>query len=332
LHKLFMQHRFKIVSPISNRNFESWEVNPNLHRDSRANHLSYELIAKLASRVDSALYNKVRLMDQNDVDFYVKADQWVNFSRGWFLSGPYESYLAWPKEREEEIYQEVNNYFRAFIETVNHKGWRDRKDRWSDSSKKKSILQSSTHFKALIDLYGEVHHRINKSGSIITVKEFKVIMAPFKWVDWIDQDLKKMYGGGGEKGRTSLFIWMFDALKTKQSYPLTSVMSKTIKSIPGKGILAPPKKSDIIVKGNWPTIRRSVYFKSERPYNARKKPSWILMDDKGETYNFLKIKSNEECELQYDSRMDKIKSFSVSVIWSNASSTNATSTVKIVND
>jgi DGQHR domain-containing protein len=331
LHKLFMQHRFKIASPISNRNFEEWEKKPNEHRDSRANHLSYELIAKLACREDSALNNKVKLLDQNEGDFYVKADQWVNFSRGWFLSGPYESFLAWPKDRDEDIYQEVNNYFRAFIETVNHKEWRDGKERWSESSKRKSILQSSTHFKALIDLYDEVHHRIRKSGKIITTTEFKVIMAPFKWVDWIDQDLRKMYSGGGEKGRTSLFIWMFDALKSKVSHPLNAVMSKTIKSEPGKGILAPPKKSEIIVHGEWPTKTKSVQFKSERPKNARKKPTWILMDEKGETYNFLKIKSNEECELQYDSRMDKIKYFKISVIWSNASSTNATSTVKIIN-
>jgi DGQHR domain-containing protein len=331
LHKLFMQHRFKIPSPITNRNFEDWEKSPNEYRDSRANHLSYELIAKLASRQDSALHNKVKLLDQNEIDFYVKADQWVNFSRGWFLSGPYESYLTWPKDRDEDIYQEVNNYFKAFIETVNHKGWRDGKERWSDSSKKKSILQTSTHFKALIDLYSEVHHRIRKSGNIISIAEFKVIMAPFKWVDWLNKDLKKMYGGGGEKGRTSLFIWMFDALKTKDSHPMKAVMSKTIKSIPGKGILAPPDKSEIIVKGNWPTKSKSVQFKSVRPPNARKKPEWLLMDDAGETYSFLKIKSNEECELQYDSRMDKIKYFKVSVIWSNASSTNATSTLKITN-
>ena len=140
-----------------------------------------------------------------------------------------------------------------------------------------------------------------------------------------------MYGGGGEKGRTSLFIWMYDALKTRESHSLRSVMSDRIRSEAGKGILAPPQKSEIIIKGDWPTKTKSVYFKSERPLNARRKPSWMIMDDKGETYNFLKIKSNEECELQYDQRMDKIKSFTVTVIWSNASSSNATSKLKIVN-
>ena len=330
LHKLFMQHRFQIKSPIPNRNFEEWEMDPDTYRDSRANHLSYELVARLASNKESVLFNKIRLIDQNNEDYYVKADQWLNFSRSWFLSGPYSNITVWTKDKEHEIFHEVNNYFKAFIETVNHDGWDDKRDRWSKTSKRKSILQSSTHFKALIDLFSQVHHRIKKKKSIISVEEFKLILAPFKWVDWIDTDIKKMFGGGGEKGRSSLFIWMHDALNTKESHPYNLVMNNKIKSVAGQGIFAEPKKSEIKFIDGWPTLRgKTLTFISKRPINARRKPTWSLTDDKGETYNFLKINSNEECELNYDPIMDKVKHFKISVIWSNASSINATTTITI---
>jgi DGQHR domain-containing protein len=332
LHKLFMQHRFKIASPISNRNFEEWENISKFNKDSRANHLCYELIAKLASRPESALFAKAKLLDQNLEDFYVKADQWVNFSRSWFLSGPYDTITQWPKSREEDIFQEVNNYFTAFISTVNHNGWRDKKERWTDTQRNKSILQSSTHFKVLIDLFSEVHPRIKRSGNIITKDEFMKILVPFKWVDWTSKELKAAFGGGGEKGRTSLFIWMSDALKTKVSHPLKDVMSKTIRSEAGKGILAPPAKSTIDYKGTWPTKNKSILLSSPRPINARRKPEWIVMDNQGETYDVLKIRSNGEAELPYFDGIDKLKYLQISIQWANASSIIATTTIKLTNN
>jgi DGQHR domain-containing protein len=331
LHKLFMQHRFKISSPISNRNFENWEANPNQFKDSRANNMSYELIAKLASRDNSALFDKVKLLDQNEGDFYIKADQWVNYSRNWFIHGPYESFLTWPLERHDDIYEEVNNYFQAFIRTVNHNGWRDKKDRWTNTTRNKSILQSSTHFKVLVDLYSEVHVRAKVGKAIITIDAFMKILAPFKWVDWTSKELKSTFGGGGEKGRTSLYIWMYDALKTKESHRLKEVMSSSIKSIPGKGILAPPDKPKLSINHEWPTKSKPVTFYSERPINARRKPEWIIMDNYEETYNILKIKSNGEAELSYFEGIEKIRFFKVTVQWGNAASSNATNTLKINN-
>ncbi len=125
---------------------------------------------------------------------------------------------------------------------------------------------------------------------------------------------------------------MFDALKSKESHPVKAVMSKNIKSEPGKGILSPPLKSEIYFESNWPSKITSVLIKSERPINARKKPTWIISDDKGETYNdILKIRNNSECTLEYGQFMDHIKSFRITVIWSNASNTNATSYIDIYN-
>jgi len=332
LHKLFMQHRFKIASPITNRNFEEWENKSKFNKDSRANHLSYELIAKLASRHESALFGKIKLLDQNQEDFYIKADQWVNFSRTWFINGPYDTITQWPKSREEEIFNEVNNYFLAFISTVNHSEWKDKKERWTNTQRNKSILQSSTHFKVLIDLFSEVHPRIKRSGDVITKDEFMRILIPFKWVDWTSKELKAAFGGGGEKGRTSLYIWMSDALKAKVSNSFKDVMSKTIRSQVGKGILAPPAKSTIDYKGTWPTKNNSIILSSPRPWNARRKPEWIVMDNQGETYEILKIRSNGEAELPYFDGIDNLKYLNISIQWANASSTIATTTIKLSNN
>ena len=326
LHKLFMQHRFQIPSPNTKRDFSPWIESSISQIDSRANHFSYELICRLASDKNSILRDKIKILEQNDnSEYYVKADQWVNYARAWFLSGgPYSNISIWTKEREIDIFNEVNAYFKAFIETVNHNGWKDGKERWPSHSRNRSLLQSSTHFKVLIDLYSEVYFRITNSREVKHVNDFKKILAPFKNVDWIDIELKKMFGGGGEKGRTSLYIWMFDALKSKESHP--------VKSEPGKGILSPPKKSEITVQGNWPSKSEDVVFKSVRPINARKKPTWIISDDKNETYNdILKIKNSNESVLEYQSFMDKIKSFRVTIIWSNASNVNATSYYDIYN-
>lgn len=331
LHKLFMQHRFKISSPVSNRNFESWENMAKPHKDSRANHLSYELLARLASNNDSGLFDKIKILDQNQAtDFYVKADQWVNYARNWFIHGPYSQNTKWNQNNAEDIYKEVNNYFKALIQTVNHSGWRDGKPRWPDTFRNKSLLQSSTHFKVLIDLFIDVYSRLKpKSNGIYEIDNFMEVLAPFKWVDWIDPNFKKMFGGGGEKGRSSLYIWMLDALSAKESYPLRTVMAETIRSQAGQGILAPPAKSEIIVQGTWPKLNQPIIFTSTRPVNARRKPLWIFQDDKGNINDVLKIHNNNECFLHYEPYLDKLKYFKITVTWSNASSTSATSEIKI---
>lgn len=334
LHKLFMQHRFKIPSPIPKRNFEPWEADPANLRDSRANHLSYELIAKLASRRESPLFNKVRLFEQNDSKHhYVKADQWVNYSRAWFLGGPYGDLQIWDRSKEEVMYAEVRNYFQAFIGTVNHGAWDDNKDRWPDQWRYRSLLQNSTHFMVLIKLFPEVYSRVKYSaGDGITIEAFSKVLCPFKWVDWIDSDLKKRFGGGGEKGRTNLYVWMSDALKCKESHNRRAVMSENIKSVPGKGILAPPENPTIEVNGSWPSKSRVVRFYSKRPINARPKPSWEIMDQDGNSYNdLLKPINNEECILPYQPLLDNIDNFKITVKWSNSHSKDGTSSIRIHN-
>ena len=71
----------------------------------------------------------------------------MNYARSWFLSGgPYSNIVIWNEKRDIDIYNEVNSYFIAFIETVNHSNWKDGKERWPKTTRNKSLLQSSSEF------------------------------------------------------------------------------------------------------------------------------------------------------------------------------------------
>jgi hypothetical protein len=86
LHTLFMQYRFSIPSAIKSRDFKPWENEPTKSINSRANNLSYELLALLSSKKNSPLFNMVNFLEQNIVSDkiakVVSADQWVNYTIG----------------------------------------------------------------------------------------------------------------------------------------------------------------------------------------------------------------------------------------------------------
>ena len=53
---------------------------------------------------------------------------------------------------------------------------------------------------------------------IISKEDFIKVLNVFKWVDWTNRDLKKVFGGGGEKPRRSLEAWMSDAILNGEMY------------------------------------------------------------------------------------------------------------------
>ena len=126
---------------------------------------------------------------------------------------------------------------------------------------------------------------------------------------------------------------MYDALKAKVSHPENAVMSKNIKSVPGKGIMAPPSASPIKVSGSWPKPGKPMILISERPYNARTKPTWSFFDKKGLPYNDVLITSNDDtkgvCGIPHSELFDEISEFKVTVSWANATDPPGTTSVKI---
>ena len=309
LHELFMQHRFSIDHTKTKRkfrdytktNFENAEnqgwSNDWIH--SRANHLSYEILAMLAKK--GPLKNKVRFLPQNENNksIMVSADQWVNYARDWFYAGAYkykgednENYILNPSAGENKMilrdvfFKEVLNYFEAWVENCNHKDWEDGRPRWTENSRNKGLIQKKTFFIILLELYNLTYlktknnKRMHGESGILTKADFLETLKPFKWVDWTDRELQGTYPASGEKGRRSLEAWMSDAIINAKSYGLDGVHNPKIKSQPGKGITSYLSKPslEITSTNSWPTKNKNVELTSKRPFNSRYESKWFVSD------------------------------------------------------
>ena len=360
LHELFMQHRFSIDHPTNiKRKFrdytmvlpedcesKGWSLDDWKH--SRANHLAYEVLAKLAK--SGPLKDRVQFLPQNEENnlIYITADQWVNYARTLFerkcytyKNGEISDYIFKPtiQENKKELidlfYDEINNYFIAWVNICNHRKWPDKKDRWVEETRGKAIIQRKTHFIILIELYSLVrdhafrYKKSNNLGGIIKVEEFMEILKPFKWVDWRSKDLENTYPGSGEKGRRSLEVWMADAIINGIQYSANQIENTEIKSKPGQGItsLLDIPSIEIISSNTWPEKNKPVIFRSKRPWNARYESTWKVEDENEDTKAEGKVSTSKHLEpmyaefiLKHESYMDDIflKKLIIRVDWKNS--------------
>jgi DGQHR domain-containing protein len=326
LHTLFMQHRFQIPSPTAKRDFtKGWESDASLHA-SRSNHLSYECAAYLAAHNGGPLYNRIKILDQNSSQLAImQASQWLDFSRSWFSDG--NIYGRGCPESQSEINQEVENYFTAFVNTCNHGGWADKKDRWCLKASPKGLVQRTGPSQVLLKIYPTAWNKakaIDPSLCPIPVESFEKVLQPFTWVDWLDPRLRA-YASSGEKGRSALRIWLQTAIINEESFDLDQVMSDTVKSKPGKGILSPPANCKIIsVKGNmWPSPGKPVKLQANRPYHSLPTSSWMWEDNTGVNRTptdseFISSKEDKAVvEVRYSSWMKDVDTITIRVDWRN---------------
>lgn len=358
LHELFMQHRFYIDHTNVKRKFlnytrttlfdaekEGWAAE---WEHSRANHLSYEILALLAK--DGPLKDRIQFLKQNKRDnrLLVKADQWVNYARDWFFNAfryrgeEIDNYLAIPDETiemslRELFFKEVKNYFDAWVQTCNHDEWTDNKNRWTNSSQNKSLLEKQTHFIILIELFN-LTHRLAKEKKrechepgILRVSDFARILTPFKYVDWIHTDIINTYPGSGEKGRRSLEAWMSDALISGVQRNQDEVLDSNIKSKPGAGItsfLAHPE-IEVSSSHSWPSKNNPIIVKSKRPWNARYVSKWDVwaMQHSGEEIQVIETKLKvskhmpplmARCSIGHQKIMDDSLKLRIRVSWFNS--------------
>jgi len=327
LHTLFMQHRFKIPSPTSSRNFsEGWESGKPEFYNSRANHLSYECAAYLASNEGGPLYNRIKILDQNSSHFPItQATQWLDFSRSWFSDG--SIYGPGCPETQDEINEEVENYFKAFVNTCNHGEWQDKKNRWCLKTSPKGLLQKMGPSQALLRMYPTVWSKAKEIESEIVpipVNVFEEVLKPLKWVDWLDPRMKR-YSASGEPPRTSLRIWLTTAIINVESYSFEEVMSETLKSKPGRGILAPPGNCKItsVDDRKWPAPGKPVILRAKRPHHARTTSSWMWRDNDGQNRtptNSQSIQASNdiaEVVIRFSEWMKNIESLDITVDWEN---------------
>lgn len=349
LHSLYMRYKFNIPSPQAKKDFSKWQHNLEDYKDARANCLSYQLAALMASRADSALQNRIQLLEQNQPRFsVVKADQWVLFSRNWFLNtGPYANYNRYSEGQMDMIYEEVNAYFQAFIATCNHNEWPQRIPRWSINTFNKGLIQRHTHFSVLINLYPIVYNQCKikfatNENTLIDQTAFKEVLKVFKWVDWINNDLFTVYGGGGESGRSNLLVWMEDAISYSGAIEATEdqVMNREIRSVPGQGILAPPANTTIEFvnrdKNNNIQSSNKIVLISSRPFNSRHKSLWYAYDDQGTNHlpegkNIRAENNFATFELNYEDWMKNSEIITIRVEWFNAANESAFGEIQIEN-
>ena len=290
LHTLFMQHRFGIPSPTGKRDFKTpWnETNPDT-RNSRANHLSYECAAYLASNKDGPLFNRIKILDQNSSQMaIIKASQWVDFSRSWFGEG--SIYEPGCGMNQEEINQEVENYFTALVNTCNHlDSWKeetsDGRQRWCLKANPKGLIQRHGPSMSILKLYPTAWGLAKaKAGQMkpIPVEIFEEVLSPLKWVDWLDSRLRSTFLTGGERGRNALRIWMEDAILNGVMFGYGEVMADDIHSEAGKGILSSPGDGDITVveKKAWPYGGKPLVIRATRPSNTLPTSMWTIIDSK----------------------------------------------------
>lgn len=329
LHTLYMQHRFSIPSPLGKRDFSRPFELPNgdiSNVNSRANHLSYECAAYLAANTAGPLWNSIKILDQNSGNgTIITASSWVDYSRFWFAEGG----IYGPRcaENQTTINTEVENYFTAFIDTCNHGGWTDGKNRWVGQGRGKSLLERHSPSNALLRIYPEVLRLArNKfpTSSPISKSEFKKILEPLTWVDWIDPKLIQKYNSSGERPRTALRIWMEEAVKNGVSYSLKDVMSEEIKSKPGKGILSAPGKSKIslVSQNGWPTRHKPVEIIATQPKNSLPTANWFIEDSEGinrtgDNANIVARNGTVTLKISYAPYMDDITSLKLRVDWYN---------------
>ena len=344
LHTLFMQHRFKIPTNGGTRDFQKWDDDDDKTFDSRQNNLAYECAAWLAANEGGPLYNRIRFLEANQPNFtIIKANSWVDYSRYWFKSSPY------PPNCDASIgtiFQEVENYFTAFVNICNHDEWPEEdergKRRWSLDSRNKGLLQKQSTSKVLLDIYGDVWekasaklHAERNNESPISVQTFEEILKPFYWVDWKDSDILDVYYGAGEPPRTALSIWMRAAIENGKSYPHKEVMSKNRKSKPGKGILSPPEDSPINIETSenlWPSSEKggAVILSSVRPVHANASARWTITDSDGREWGgnktTAKIGAAATHKLKWEAWMENVNNIHIKVQWSNVNSPNAIGT------
>ena len=102
------------------------------------------------------MHDRIQIHDQNPKKTsIISADQWVQYTRGWFLSEPYS---AEKNLSDDFIFEEVDNFIGGLIQTCNHGEWKDGQERWiTAKTQKKTLIQESTHFQMILELYPLIH-------------------------------------------------------------------------------------------------------------------------------------------------------------------------------
>ena len=263
-HQLFLAYRFKIAHHDVDITMSDAD---NDH--DRANRMAYRMAAKLSSE-GSSLESQIQMLKSNGTTNCVEIVKWLKYAKKWFLpNGPYEPYKNYD---EDYIVEELENYFSAWISTIGEswiangaKGWTQR-----------TIFQQKTHFRVLLTRFMQIHSmtRSRVGDEMLSEADFLETLMPLKNMKSDSLELKKAYHRTSEFYWQCMDAWVEDAIENGTEYSEEDVMSASIRSQPGKGILSPPAIArnwsiEDDPNGNWPD-NKSRYLSLIRPTNCHK--------------------------------------------------------------
>ena len=262
-HRLFLAHRFKVSSPDAKFTFGEYVPEERNFRD-RANRMSYQFAALLASRGHCALLDqRIRFLDQNKSSL-IDIPKWIEFTYPWFLEYPFTESNP---SSNEDILSELTAYFDAWHDLIGEETW---------SSDEPCLFKSSTQFRVILTRFKQVYElaKAMTAGELIPKQLFAEVLSPLANVPFSDLDVFEAYNDGGETPWQCLDAWVFDALKHRSSASTEQILDTSLLGGAGMGIISAPLNKeehqvDIPSDGLYPTNRDTKYLKVYRPMNCR---------------------------------------------------------------
>ena len=267
-HQLFLAYRFRISHHDRDLSMGTYIPEENNYHD-RANRMAYLMAAKLSS-TGSPLESQIQMLKSNGTTNCVDITKWLKYSKKWFLpGGPYDTNGDFG---EEVIEEELENYFSAWISTIGKSWIKHGESGWT----KRTIFQQKTHFRVLLNRFIQIYSatRSRVGDGILSESDFIFTLKPLKNLKSDSIEIKQFYLKSSEFYWQCMDAWVEDAIRNWSEYPENEVMSKFLRSQPGRGVLASPARSEDWTieddpNGNWP-IGRSRYLTILRPSNCHK--------------------------------------------------------------
>ena len=214
----YLSYKFKITSGEKTQNYGNIDeaVDDQDKEYRRANRLMYELAARLDSTDDGPFESGVQLAEGRGPAQMarIKLKLWLQHTRSWYIgNGVYSD----PNITIDEIYDELNSYFQAWSDTVNHDDYTHMNgvDRWrANFGGNQSHLEQSDQLVrvCMVMLFPWAREIATLRGLDIDVDGFSELLEPIRGIDWWDDKVEQYFRKGAEKSAKWLRIWLQQAI------------------------------------------------------------------------------------------------------------------------
>ena len=214
----YLSYKFNITSGEKKQNYGVIDeaVDDQDREYRRANRLMYELAARLDSTDDGPFEAGVQLAEGRGPAQMarIKLKLWLQHTRSWYIgNGVYSDQNI----TIDEIYDEVNSYFQAWSDTVNHDDYTHMNgvDRWrANFGGNQSHLEQSDQLVrvCMVMLFPWAREIATLRGLDIDVDGFSELLEPIRGIDWWDDKLEQYFRKGGEPTAKWLRIWLQQAI------------------------------------------------------------------------------------------------------------------------